>query len=167
MTQSIAPAYLQGLTSVSASNQATERRRVMEELARQKQEMEAAKRHAGSFGQRMLRGVGGALKGGLMGAMSGNPYVAAGSAAAGFAGGALDDGSGQQNVGTTIGQSVPMAAMLAGRGSSYLTQSGSGPTPPPSFNGASGEAALNSYGFDASQIPPDELARLRAQGFPI
>lgn len=164
--KNIAPSYLQDLAATQGANQATDYLRVQDEIARQKREMEEEKRKRGSFGQRALRGLGGAVKGGLMGAMTGNPFVAAGGAAAGFAGGALDDGSGQQNVGNTIGQALPLAAMVAGRGASYL-QSSPGATPPAAFNGGSGEAALNSYGFDATQIPPAELARLRAQGFPI
>lgn len=113
----IAPSYLQDLAATQGQNQSAEYFRYQNEIARQKREMEDEKRRRGSFGQRMLRGVGGAVKGGLMGAMTGNPYAAIGMAGAGFAGGALDDGSGQQNVGNTIGQTLPLASMMAG---SYL-----------------------------------------------
>lgn len=152
--QNIAPSYLQGLAAVQGSNQSADYFRYQREIEKQKQEMEAEKRRRGSFGQRMIRGVGGALKGGLMGAMSGNPFVALGAAGAGFAGGALDDGSGQQNVGTAIGQSVPMAAMLAGRGSSYL-QGGSG-------SGFSSADVANEYAM--GNLTPEDLQMLRVQG---
>jgi hypothetical protein len=111
--------------------------RYQNEIARQKAEMEAEKRRRGSFGQRALRGLGGALKGGLMGAMTMNPYIAAGGAAAGFAGGALDDGSGGQNAGTMIGQSIPLAAMAASRGSSYLSSGSGGAANPAAVEGSS------------------------------
>lgn len=152
----IAPAYLQDLAAVQGSNASTDYFRYQNEIDKQKREMEAEKRRRGSFGQRMLRGAGGAIKGGLMGAMTGNPYAAAGAAAAGFAGGALDDGSGQMNVGTAIGQSIPLAAMVAGRGASYLS---SGSTAP----GFSSADVANEFAM--GNLKPSDLQMLRSQGY--
>src|SRR5882757_7106604 len=83
----IAPAYMQDLAQTEGANQATDYRRYMDEIQRQRQELIARRHHNSSLGQRAIRGLGGALKGGLMGAMTGNPIAAAGGAAAGFGGG--------------------------------------------------------------------------------
>lgn len=149
----IAPSYLQDLAAVQGQNRATDYLRYQEEIAKQKAEMEAEKRRRASFGQRMLRGVGGAVKGGLMGAMTGNPYAAIGMAGAGFAGGALDDGSGQQNVGNTIGQALPLASMMAG---SYLKGSAGGP----GFTSADVANEAQMGNLNAA-----DLRMLRAQGY--
>lgn len=121
----IAPAYLQDLAQTQGQNQAADYLRYQQEIDRQRHELEARRRHNASLGQRTIRGIGGALKGGAMGAMSGNPFVALGAAGAGFAGGAIDDGNG--GTGAQIGQNIgalgAMASMAAGK---YL---GGGATP--------------------------------------
>lgn len=160
----IAPAYLQGLASMAGQNQATDYFRYQDEIAKQKAELEARRRHNSSLGQRMLRGLGGALKGGAMGAMSGNPFVALGAAGAGFAGGAIDSGNGDASgtIGQNVGSLGAMASMAAGR---YL---GGSPAAPSLYGdgGAarSGELALGSVGGDVSQLTAAERARLAGLG---
>lgn len=152
-----APAYLQDLASVQGGNASTDYFRYQNEVEKQKREREAEMRKRGSFGQRMVRGLGGALKGGLMGAMTMNPYAAAGGAAAGFAGGALDDGSGQQNIGNTIGQVLPMAAMAGAR---YMGGAGGGEAVAES-NAA---GMMDTYGRDLTQNEWDMLRRQNGLG---
>jgi hypothetical protein len=94
-----------------------------------------------------------------MGAMTMNPWAAAGGAAAGFAGGALDDGNG--GAGATIGQNIgalgAMGSMAAGR---YL---GGGAASPgaESMNGASyGQSAgMGSLSEDDYQRYLDSVSR--------
>jgi hypothetical protein len=147
------PAYLQNAVGLEGSNQATDYLRYQDEIAKQRAQLEARRRHNSSFGQRAVRGLGGALKGGLMGAMTMNPWAAAGGAAAGFAGGALDDGNG--GAGATIGQNIgalgAMGSMAAGR---YL---GGGDSP--GFS----QGDVNSE-FNLGNLNDEDLRMLRAQG---
>lgn len=147
------PAYLQNLVGLEGSNEATDYLRYQNEIARQRAELEARRRHNASFGQRAIRGLGGALKGGLMGAMTGNPYVAAGAAAAGFAGGALDDGNG--GTGAQIGQNIgalgAMGSMAAGK---YLSGSPAAVT-----------ASPNPYGEAESLMRSGEISPAQYKDF--
>jgi hypothetical protein len=154
MPQYAPPAYLADYVGLSSTNQATDYNRMREEIEKQKRELEEEKRKRGSFGARMLRGVGGAIPAAAMGFMVGGPVGAGIGAGAGFAGGALNDGSGQQNAGTMISQSIPLAAMAASKGGSYLSNSGG--------QGFSSADVANEYGM--GNLTPEDLRMLRAQG---
>jgi hypothetical protein len=122
-TSSYLTPAMQNLSSIEASNQATDYMRMKDEIARQQAILNAQRNKQNSVGQHMLRGAVGAIPG-LIAGIPGGPVGMAIGAGAGFTAGALAP------VGTDAAALGVMGANMAGKGSSWRSGSVNNPDIP-------------------------------------